>query len=55
MSLTVGVVFADSMEYSPFLDWVKTQNEYKEKMLFGNESVELTLSQGERKIKISGV
>ena len=55
MSLTVGVVFADSMEYSPFLDWVKTQNQYKEKMLYGNESDELTLSQGERKIKIIGV
>ena len=47
MSLTVGVIFADSMEYAPFLDWVKTQEEYNEKILFGNESVELTLSQGE--------
>ena len=55
MSLTVGVIFADSMEYAPFLDWVKTQEEYNEKMLFGNESVELTLSQGEREIKIIGV
>ncbi len=55
MSLTVGAIFADSMEYAPFLDWAKTQSTASEKMLFGNESVEVILSDGERSIKIVGV
>lgn len=55
MSITAGVVFADSMEYAPFLDWAKTQKGATEKNLFGNESVELVLTKGERELKIIGV
>ena len=55
MSLTVGVIFADSMEYTPFLDWAKTQKNTKEKILFGNECVEVVLSECERSIKIIGI
>lgn len=54
MSITAGVVFADSMEYAPFLDWAKTQN-YKQAELFGNECVELELSQGDRKMTVIAV
>lgn len=55
MSLTVGAIFADSMEYAPFLDWAKAQKDTKEKILFGNESVELTLCKGERSLRIIGI
>lgn len=55
MSLTVGAIFADSMEYAPFLDWAKMQKDTKEKTLFGNECVQVILSEGERTIKIIGV
>lgn len=55
MSLVIGAVFADSMEYAPFLDWAKTQNNVKEGSLFGNDCVEITLTKGEREIRITGV
>lgn len=55
MSITVGAIFADSMEYAPFLDWAKAQQCVAEKKLFGNESVELFLKKGERELKIIGV
>lgn len=54
MIITVGAIFADSMEYAPFLDWAKKQS-YKESELFGNESVEVELCQGERKLNIVAV
>lgn len=55
MSITVGVVFADSMEYAPFIDWAKTQTGIKEGKLFGNDSVELTVENCGRKMRIVGV
>ena len=51
MVITVGAIFADSMEYAPFLDWAKTQ-EYKEGELFGNECVEVMLTLGEKSLRI---
>ncbi|MBQ7004943.1 MAG: 5'-methylthioadenosine/S-adenosylhomocysteine nucleosidase [Clostridia bacterium] len=55
MSITVGVVFADSMEYAPFIDWAKTQTGIKEGKLFGNDCVELTVEKYGRKMRIVGV
>lgn len=55
MNKTIGAIFADSMEYAPFLDWAKTIEGYEEKTLFGNDSVELTLCDGENSIKVIGV
>lgn len=54
MKITVGAVFADSMEYAPFLDWAKTQS-CKQGQLFGNDCVEVELSFGERKMTIVAV
>ncbi len=54
MELIIGTIFADSMEYAPFLDWAKTKSA-TESTLFGNDCVEVSLSEGERKIKIIGV
>lgn len=54
MELIIGAIFADSMEYAPFLDWAKTEKA-TERTLFGNDCVEVSLSDGDRKIKIIGV
>lgn len=54
MIKTAGCIFADSMEYGPFLLWAK-ENGGKESIRRGNESVELCLTQGERTLKIIGV
>ena len=54
MNITVGAIFADSMEYAPFLDWAKTQS-YKEGSLFGNECVEVEYSVGDRKMTVIAV
>ena len=54
MSITVGAIFADSMEYAPFLDWAKTQS-YKEDRLFGNDCIEVEYAVGERKMNIIAV
>ena len=54
MSIKAGAIFADSMEYAPFLDWAKTQN-YKLRELFGNECVEVEISSGERSMTIIAV
>lgn len=54
MSITVGAVFADSMEYAPFLDWARTQS-FCEGTLFGNDCVEVELSLGERKMTVIAV
>lgn len=55
MEIVAGVVFADSMEYAPFLDWAKTQKNVKEDTLFGNECVKIRLEKEGREIKIIGV
>ena len=54
MNITVGAIFADSMEYAPFLEWAKTQS-YKEGTLFGNECVEVELFLGDRKMTVIAV
>lgn len=54
MNITVGAIFADSMEYAPFLDWAKTQS-YKEGSLFGNDSVEVEYTAGGRKMTVIAV
>lgn len=54
MELIIGAIFADSMEYAPFLDWAKTKSA-TERILFGNDCVEVSLAEGDRKIKIIGV
>lgn len=54
MNKTAGCIFADSMEYGPFLAWAK-ENGGKESVRRGNESVELTLTQADRTLKVIGV
>ncbi len=54
MVKTAGLVFADSMEYGPFLLWAKEMGG-KESVRRGNESVEFTLCEGDRQIKVIGV
>ncbi len=55
MELTIGLIFADSMEYAPFLDWALTQSSTTQRELFGNECVEVYLTQDDRKLKIIAV
>ncbi|MBE6785448.1 MAG: 5'-methylthioadenosine/S-adenosylhomocysteine nucleosidase [Ruminococcaceae bacterium] len=54
MSITVGAIFADSMEYAPFLDWAKTQK-FTEGSLFGNDCVEVEYVSGGEKMNIIAV
>ena len=54
MNKTVGILFADTMEYGPFLQWAKQQGA-KEENRRGNDSCTVTLSQGERTLNIIGV
>ncbi len=54
MTKVAGLIFADSMEYSPFLSWAKEKGG-KEALRRGNESVELTLTQGENCLKVVAV
>lgn len=54
MIKTTGIIFADSMEYNPFLIRAKEIGG-KESMRRGNESVEFTLSDGEKELKVIGV
>ncbi len=54
MIKTAGLIFADTMEYGPFLAWAKEKGG-KESVRRGNESVELTLSKDGRELKIIGV
>lgn len=54
MEKTVGLIFADEMEYAPFLSWVK-ERDYKEEKRYGNDSVETVLSEGEKKLRLIAV
>ena len=54
MIKTAGLIFADSMEYSPFLAKAK-ELDGKESIRRGNESVELILGEGERKLRVVAV
>ncbi len=55
MAFTTGVIFADSMEYSPFLDWAKQNSTAKEGKAFGNDFIELEIENGGRKMRIVGM
>ncbi len=54
MKKNIGIVFADGMEYSPFLNYAK-KKDGKEFILRGNEAVSFTLSSDGRELEITGV
>ena len=54
MNKTVGILFADTMEYGPFLQWAKEQGTSEENRR-GNDSCTVTLSKGDRILNIIGV
>lgn len=54
MKKTVGLIFADEMEYAPFLSWAKTK-EHKEEKRHGNDSVSLSLTEGENTLSLIAV
>lgn len=54
MMKTAGILFADSMEYNPFLAKARELGG-KESKRRGNESVELILTEGEREIRVVAV
>lgn len=54
MNIIVGAIFADSMEYAPFLEWAKTQK-HTEGSLFGNECVEVEYTAAGRKMTVVAV
>ena len=54
MNKTVGILFADIMEYGPFLQWAK-KGETTEIDRRGNASCEVTLTKGDRVLRIIGV
>lgn len=54
MEKTVGIVFADEMEYAPFLSWAK-ENGSKEEKRHGNDSVVTYLSKDGKTLKLIAV
>lgn len=54
MIKNIGMVFADSMEYSPFLEYAKEKGG-KEFILRGNDAVTFTLNKDDRQLVITGV
>lgn len=54
MNKTVGILFADTMEYGPFLEWAKTK-ECKEEIRRGNYSCVVSLEENGRVLDIIGV
>ena len=54
MTKTAGLLFADTMEYGPFLEWAK-KNGGKESIRRSDESVELTIEKNNRVLKLVGV
>lgn len=54
MIKNVGIVFADGMEYSPFLAFAKEKGG-REFALRGNDAVSFTLSGGDKALEITGV
>lgn len=51
---TVGLVFADGMEYSPFENFAVEKGGVKS-VRFGNESIEFSLQEGDKEIRVVGV
>lgn len=54
MNKTVGILFADTMEYGPYLEWAKTKD-CKEETRRGNDSCVLRLEENGRVLDIIGV
>ncbi len=54
MIKNAGLVFADTMEYNPFLAFAKEKGG-EEFSLRGNDAVTFTLEKGDRKLKVTGV
>lgn len=54
MNKTVGILFADIMEYGPFLQWAKEKGAI-ETNRWGNESCSLSLTNNGRNLDIIGV
>lgn len=54
MKKTIGILFADTMEYGPFLQWAKEKT-CEEEERRGNDSCSLTISDGDRELHIIGV
>ena len=54
MNKTIGILFADTMEYGPFLQWAKEKGA-TEKVTRGNDACCLSLSKQDRTIDIIGV
>ncbi len=54
MNKTVGILFADTMEYGPFLQWAKEKG-CIEKERRGNDSCSFTLKKNERSLDVIGV
>lgn len=54
MNKTIGILFADTMEYGPFLQWAKDKNA-EETDRRGNASCSLTLTRNGRVLNIIGV
>ncbi len=54
MKKTVGILFADTMEYGPFLQWAK-ENSAEEKERRGNDSCSITLTKGENSLEVIAV
>lgn len=54
MVKNIGLVFADTMEYGPFLEWAK-KNGGEEFSLRGNDAVTLEIENGERKVVLTAV
>lgn len=54
MTKTVGIAFADSMEYLPFEKYAENKN-FVSSVRRGNKSIEFTLSENGRNLKIIGV
>lgn len=54
MKKTVGILFADTMEYGPFLQWAK-ENSAKEEERHGNARCSLTMTKGEAILEVVAV
>ncbi|MGN0447921.1 MAG: 5'-methylthioadenosine/S-adenosylhomocysteine nucleosidase [Acutalibacteraceae bacterium] len=54
MKIKVGVIFADSMEYAPYLAWAKKEGA-SESTLYGNDCVTTVIEKGENEMEITAV
>ncbi len=54
MKKTVGILFADTMEYGPFLNWAK-ENSAKEETRHGNDLCTVTMTKGENSLEVTAV